>query len=154
MATYSSILARRTPWTEEPGKPDWALWFMRLQRVRHDWATELNGAAKQQCIHSRTWLRLMIWTVVQERVPYLGPKPSRLPDDHISASPCHLSLSFPFHTCSQSYEVTKRKILFMKSGHQAGENLVKIEKQLHCDMKIRNAWLSRTCDVGDSQMPS
>ena len=46
MATYSSILARRIPWTEEPGEPDWALWSMGLQRIGHNWA------AKQQCIHS------------------------------------------------------------------------------------------------------
>ena len=35
MATHSSILARRTPWTEEPSR----LQSMGLQRVRHDWAT-------------------------------------------------------------------------------------------------------------------
>ena len=32
IATYSSLLARREPWTEEPG----GLQSMRLQRVRHD----------------------------------------------------------------------------------------------------------------------
>ena len=32
MATHSSILAWRTPWTEKPGK----LQFMGSQRVRHD----------------------------------------------------------------------------------------------------------------------
>ena len=32
MATHSSILARRTPWTEEPG----GLESMGSQRVRHD----------------------------------------------------------------------------------------------------------------------
>ena len=32
MATHSSILALRIPWTEEPGR----LQFMGLQRVRHD----------------------------------------------------------------------------------------------------------------------
>ena len=35
MATYSSILAWRIPWTEEPG----GLQSMGLQRVRLDWAT-------------------------------------------------------------------------------------------------------------------
>ena len=34
MATYSSILARKTPWTEEPGR----LLSMGLQRVRHNWS--------------------------------------------------------------------------------------------------------------------
>ena len=36
MATYSSIFARRIPWTEEPGR----LQFMGSQRVRHDLVTE------------------------------------------------------------------------------------------------------------------
>ena len=35
MATHSSILAWRTPWTEEPG----GLQSMGSQRVRHDWTT-------------------------------------------------------------------------------------------------------------------
>ena len=35
MATHSSILAWRIPWTGEPG----GLQSMQLQRVRHDWAT-------------------------------------------------------------------------------------------------------------------
>ena len=35
MATHSSILAWRIPWTEEYGR----LWSMELQRVRHNWAT-------------------------------------------------------------------------------------------------------------------
>ena len=36
MATHSSILAWRIPWTEEPG----VLQSMSLQRVGHDWATK------------------------------------------------------------------------------------------------------------------
>ena len=35
MATHSSILAQRIPWTEEPG----GLQSLRLQRVGHDWVT-------------------------------------------------------------------------------------------------------------------
>jgi len=35
MATHSSILAWKIPWTGEPGR----LQFMGLQRVRHDQAT-------------------------------------------------------------------------------------------------------------------
>ena len=38
MATHSSILAWRIPWTEEHE----GLQSMALQRVGHDWATELN----------------------------------------------------------------------------------------------------------------
>ena len=46
MATHSSTLAWKIPWTEEPGR----LQFMGSQRVRHDWVTSLslslNGAQK------------------------------------------------------------------------------------------------------------
>ena len=38
MATHSSILAWKLPWTEEPGR----LQSMGSQRVRHDWATSLS----------------------------------------------------------------------------------------------------------------
>ena len=36
MATHSSILTWKIPWTEEPGK----LQSMGLQTVRHNWATK------------------------------------------------------------------------------------------------------------------
>ena len=36
MATYSSILAWKIPWKEEPGE----LQFMGSERVGHNWATE------------------------------------------------------------------------------------------------------------------
>ena len=36
MATYSSMVAWKISWTEEPG----GLQSMGSQRVRHDWATE------------------------------------------------------------------------------------------------------------------
>ena len=38
MATHSSILVWRIPWTEEPG----GIQSTGLQRVRHDWATSLS----------------------------------------------------------------------------------------------------------------
>ena len=38
MASYSSILAWKIPWTEEPGR----LQSMGLQRVRHDWVTHFH----------------------------------------------------------------------------------------------------------------
>ena len=43
MATHSSVLAWRIPWTEEPG----GLQFILSQRVRHDWATEYAQALKE-----------------------------------------------------------------------------------------------------------
>ena len=49
MATHSSILAWRIPWTEEPGK----LQSIRSQRVRHKWAT--NTPLKK-----KTWIALCL----------------------------------------------------------------------------------------------
>ena len=45
MATYSSILAWRIPWTEEPS----GLQSMGLQRVRHDWATNITTTCWKFC---------------------------------------------------------------------------------------------------------
>ena len=40
MATHSSTLAWKIPWTEEPGR----LQSMGSQRVRHDWVTSLHAS--------------------------------------------------------------------------------------------------------------
>ena len=50
MATYSSILAWRIAWTEEPG----GLQFMELQRARHDWATN-TATARCKTTVSENW---------------------------------------------------------------------------------------------------
>ena len=44
MATHSSILAGKSPWTEECGR----LQSMGLQRVGHDWATSLSVWLREQ----------------------------------------------------------------------------------------------------------
>ena len=45
MATHSSILAWRIPWTEEPG----GLQSMELQRVGHDLATDDRALKLERC---------------------------------------------------------------------------------------------------------
>ena len=47
MATHSSFLAWKIPWTEEPGR----LQFMGSQRVGHDWATSLTHSLTQHTVH-------------------------------------------------------------------------------------------------------
>ena len=42
MATHSSILAWRIPWTQEAG----GLQAIGLQRVRHNWETNTHGKLK------------------------------------------------------------------------------------------------------------
>ena len=54
MATHSSILAWKTPWTEEPGR----LQSMRWQRVRHDLPTTQQNCEGLSLLFSRargTW---------------------------------------------------------------------------------------------------
>ena len=50
MATHSSILAWKTPWTEEPG----GLQFMGSQRVRHDWVMECVHVCMHVCARAHT----------------------------------------------------------------------------------------------------
>ena len=91
MAAHSSILAWRTPWTEELG----GLLPMGLQRVRHGWATEhivhlswysthptgfsmLTMGATQPPFNSRTFLPLQKETLNRSSHP-LPPQPLATP---------------------------------------------------------------------------
>ena len=49
-ATHSSVLGRRNPWTEEPG----GLQSIESQRVRHNWATNMNSKLRSYGIKNRT----------------------------------------------------------------------------------------------------
>jgi len=64
MTSYSSVLAWRIPWTEEPGR----LQFMGSLRVGHDWATSLftfhfHALEKEMASHS---------SVLAWRIPGMG----------------------------------------------------------------------------------
>ena len=54
MATHSSILAWRIPWTEKPG----GLWSMGLQRVRHNLVTkpQHNLVARDSPINTEVYV--------------------------------------------------------------------------------------------------
>ena len=69
MATHSSTLAWKMPWTEKPGR----LQSMGSQRVRHDWATSLSlifnwqgfpgdSVVKNPPTKQETW----VWSLDQE----------------------------------------------------------------------------------------
>ena len=65
MATLSSILACRIPWTEEPG----GLWSMGSQRVRHNWSDLAWCVCVCVCVcvcacaYSCLWLFVTQWTI-------------------------------------------------------------------------------------------
>ena len=58
MATHSSILAWRIPWTEEPSR----LWSIGLQRIRHNWSdlahTHTHTVVRDSCkrVGSGCWV--------------------------------------------------------------------------------------------------
>ena len=58
MATHSSILAWRIPWTEEPGGPQ----YIGSQRIRHDWAT------KQSASYYRPQKSCLSWHFIQHHI--------------------------------------------------------------------------------------
>ena len=78
MATQSSILSWRIPWTEEPGR----LQSMRSQRIGHDlndWThTKVIWHLYKLMTHvkvklpSRVWLFATAWTVTDQAPPSMG----------------------------------------------------------------------------------
>ena len=63
MATHSSTLAWRVPWTEQPG----GLQFMESQRFRHDWACMHTRAGTHTHTHTHKLGRnrncIMTWVI-------------------------------------------------------------------------------------------
>ena len=68
MATHSSILAWRIPWTEEPGR----LLSMGSQRVGHNWVTSLSALR----VHNKAIKKRECWygVEVNQRHPQFGFK--------------------------------------------------------------------------------
>jgi len=62
MATHSSILPWRIPWTEEPGR----LQFIGLQRVGHDWLTNTHTSILS-IYYKRSSLGSQIKLVISQR---------------------------------------------------------------------------------------
>ena len=67
MATHSSILAWKIPWTEEPG----GLQSMGLQRVGHDWACTHMHARAHTHTHTHALFLKFICTVVGSKLHFL-----------------------------------------------------------------------------------
>ena len=72
MATYSSTLAWKIPWMEEPGR----LQSMGLQRIGHDWATSISmctlKSEKAMAPHSSTLAWKILWMEEPGRLQSMG----------------------------------------------------------------------------------
>ena len=69
MATHSSILAWRIPWTEEPGR----LWSIGSQRVGRDWATNTVDIYSCFLFSSRRWYYYFVLIVGLTQGKGMGP---------------------------------------------------------------------------------
>ena len=113
MATYSSILALKMPWTEEPG----GLQSMELQKVRSNWAPMHNSSIYMRSEKSEQKL----WNLFFQIVMFL----SKLQNCHVSQaghsqkslqlfSPTGFSNSF----CDPMDGITCQATLSMDSSRQ------------------------------------
>ena len=77
MATHSSILAWKIPWTEEPGR----LQSTGLQRVGHDWATSLTllTSPGYERLFPAFRLRLQYWLFLSLKPAGLWARTTVLP---------------------------------------------------------------------------
>ena len=75
MATHSSVLAWRIPWTEEPG----GLQSMGSQRVGHDWATNTHththttDSHTHTHTHTHTHIWVSIWNLKLDKTEGMQP---------------------------------------------------------------------------------
>ena len=103
MATHSSTLAWKIPWTEEPGR----LQSMGSQRVRHNWATSLvHWISQFSSVQSLSCLSHCQPRGLQHaRLPCLSPTPGVYSNSSPSSRWCHPMISssvVPFSSCLQS----------------------------------------------------
>ena len=83
MATRSSILAWRIPWTEEPG----GLWAMESQRVRHNWAIE-QAFTNKETSPPACWFSLALQCPKAVSGLQSGSLPISLPSHPLPCSFC------------------------------------------------------------------
>ena len=106
MATHSSSFAWRIPWTEEPGG-----WLsMGSQRVRHDWATELNWT--DWFCHTLTWIHHEC-TCVPHPEPLSQLPPHTIPLGHPSAP----ALSTLYHASNLDWWFVSHMRFYMFQCH-------------------------------------
>ena len=124
MATHSSTLAWKIPWTEEPGR----LQSMGSLRVRHDWMTSLSSFALlvQFSSAAQSCLTLRLHGLQHSRTPCPSPSPRACSNSCPTSWWYHqtiLSSVIPFSSCIQSFPVSRSfqmSQLFASGGQNIG----------------------------------
>ena len=119
MATHSSILAWRIPWTEELGK----LGSIGWQRVGHDWVT-WHSTVQVQFSCSVMSDSLRPHALQHSRLPCPSPTPRACSNSCPSSRWCHPTISssiVPFFSCLQSFPASGSfpRSQFFTSGGQS-----------------------------------
>ena len=112
MATHSSILAWRIPWTEEPG----GLQSMESQRVRHDWATSLSivnemGQSLWKC--ALLLIKLNVYVLYDPAVPLISIYPIEKFLNVFRKDLCHIHSSF-IHDSQKSGNNSVRRLFLVR----------------------------------------
>ena len=89
MATHSSILAWRIPWTKKPGR----LQSMGSQRVGHDWATGTHSLMMYVCVSAKSLQSDPLWLYGAQQAPLSTDSPGKT-----TGVGCHVLLHGIFPT--------------------------------------------------------
>ena len=105
-ATHSSILAWKTPWTEEPG----GLQSVGSQRVRHDWATNPYLPLTLQC--PAVWYKCWPWAKLEFPRPNFGNNCCFLvpPNSTYLKNALFLGIS---HAFKGNFTITQMRVKFL-----------------------------------------
>ena len=118
MATHSSSLAWRIPWTQEPGR----LESMGLQRAGHNWATLLHYQFSRSVVSGS----LQPHGPQHARPPCPSPTPRVYSNSCPLSQWCHPTISssvIPFSSCLQSFPASgsfPMSQLFASDGQRIG----------------------------------
>ena len=121
MATHSSILAWRIPWTEEPGR----LQSVGSQRVGHDWATNTT-LLLLVVVQSLSCVQLFVtpWTAARQASLSTSPSPGACSNSCPLSQWCYPTISspvVPFSSCLKSFPASGSLLMcrLFASGSQS-----------------------------------
>ena len=125
MATHSSILDWRIPWTKGPGRSQ----LMGSQRVRHNWAANTFNSNRELVVAvqslNRVWLFATPWTATRQASLSFTISWSllRLMSIELVMPSNYLVLCCPFSSCLQSFPASEyfpMHQLFALGGQRIG----------------------------------
>ena len=128
MASHSSILAWKIPWTEEPGR----LQSMGSQRVGHDWVTEPGSQYFFCYLFSFFLFKKIYWSIVAFRF-------HRWFDGEESA--CHAGDLFSIPGLGRSPEKRKWQLQYFLPGESHGQRTLAGYNPWGCKESDMTEWL-------------